>query len=245
MSAKSMDLTNRSILIVDDHPLLREGLHRTLADAGVSTIREATDGMEALHILETFRPDIILMDLYMPGMSGIEATAQIIKQYPTAKIIILSVCEDDTAIADALMAGAQGFLNKSMRSHEIIHSLSQLLAGKVPLAKPISQAVLGRLTDTAATQVFEPTVRYSGPAQTISLTMREIEVLSAMAEGLSNREISQNFYISENTVKNHVRNILGKLDVNSRTRAIAKAVEEGLIRQKTPQPNQRALRQRR
>lgn len=237
-----MDLTDRSILIVDDHPLLREGLHRTLADAGVSTIREATDGIEALAILETFRPDIILMDLYMPEMSGVDATAQIIKKFPEAKIVILSVCEEDASVADALMAGAQGFLNKSMRSHEIIHSLSQLLSGKVPLAKPISQAVLSRLTETAAAQMVEAKSRCPGPAQTISLTMREGEILSALAEGLSNREISQNFYISENTVKNHVRNILGKLDVNSRTRAIAKAVEEGLIRQKASLPNQRALR---
>lgn len=244
MQMKQTDLLACSILIVDDHPLLREGLRRTLTDAGVKNLREATDGFQALSIVETFRPDIILMDLYMPGMSGIEATGLMLEKVPAARIVILTVCEDDASVADALMAGAQGYLNKSMHSHEIINSLRQLIAGKIPLSKPMNMAILGRLTDTPAGKAVGKKLKQhqAAPVPGNPISAREKEVLSALAVGLSNREIAQKLYISENTVKNHVRNILEKMEVNSRTQAIAKALADGLIHQHPLALAQKGLR---
>ncbi|MDU4959612.1 MAG: response regulator transcription factor [Sporomusaceae bacterium] len=235
MAANPTQLTDSRILIVDDHPLLREGLHRTLSDAGVSAVREAADGSQALAMLEAFRPDIVLMDLYMPAMSGIEATVLIKAKLPSARIVILSVCEDDNAVADALQAGAQGYLHKNMHSHEIISALRQLLLDAIPLAKPMNKAVLERLTETGVRKALPP-----GDKADLLLTLRECEVLAEMAAGFSNREIARKLYISENTAKNHVRSILGKLEVTSRTQAIARAAAAGIIRLQ-PDREQRAV----
>ena len=128
-------LTDCKVLIVDDHSLFREGLYRILKDAGIQTIREACNGEEACIMAKKFLPDIILMDLYMPGLNGIETTQQILASTPQATVVILTVNEGDDTIAEALRAGAQGFLNKNMRSKEIINALNQLLLGKIPLAK--------------------------------------------------------------------------------------------------------------
>ena len=228
MIGKGKSLTDCKVLIVDDHSLFREGLYRILKDAGIQTIHEACNGEEACILAKKFLPDIILMDLYMPGLNGIETTQQILASPPQATVVILTVNEGDDTIAEALRAGAQGFLNKNMRSKEIINALNQLLLGKIPLAKSLNRNILNHLTTPASKKNY----RINGQEYSTrnpEITPREKEVLEAMARGMNNREIAAALYISENTVKNHVRNILDKMDVKSRTQAVAIWMTQGLI----------------
>jgi len=227
MKINTQSLSKYKYLIVDDHALFREGLHRILKDAGINDIAEASSGEEALIMTEHLKPDIILMDLYMKGINGIETTRRILSKFPTIGIIILTVDDDDKVIAEALRAGAQGFLNKNMYSKDIINSLVQLIMGKIPLAKPISRAMLNELTTT--TDFSEPYFKKTSPFNPQILSPREKEILSALALGKSNKEIARDLFISENTVKNHVRNILNKFEVNSRTQAVTKAMVLGLL----------------
>lgn len=227
MSKSPSFLESKSVLIVDDHALFREGLRRILSDAGITDINEAASGKEAVRLVESFKPDIILMDLYMPERSGMETAREIISKDPSATIVFLTVCEEDVTIAEALHAGARGYLVKSMHSQEIIDSLRLLLFGEIPLPKPITHSILKQLTENvqrSATRVFNRVL-----TEKPDLSPREKEVLIEIALGKSNKEIAQSLYISENTAKNHVSSILQKLEVNSRTRAVAKAVAYDLI----------------
>ncbi|HOB29360.1 MAG: response regulator transcription factor [Dethiobacteria bacterium] len=221
-------LESKSVLIVDDHALFREGLRRILSDAGIKNIAEAANGKEALTLIESFKPDIILMDFYMPDYNGVEVTREIVSKDPSTLIVFLTVCEEDTAIADALHAGAHGYLVKSMRSHEIINSLRLLLLGEIPLPKPITHSILKKLTDKP-NKSFSKTYNHAFIEKPV-ISPREKEVLMEIALGKSNKEIAQSLFISENTVKNHVGNILQKLEVNSRAHAVAKALAYDLIK---------------
>lgn len=228
MIVKGKSLKECKVLIVDDHSLFREGLHRILKDAGIATIHEASSGEEACTLAKKILPDIILMDLYMPGRNGIETTQQILASIPQATVVILTVNEGDDTIAEALRAGAQGFLNKNMRSKEIIYALNQLLLGKIPLAKSLNRHILNHLTTPSAKNHY--TINgLEKPIKNQEITPREREVLAAMAKGMNNREIAEQLYISENTVKNHVRNILDKMNVKSRTQAVARGIAHGWI----------------
>ncbi len=220
-------LETKSVLIVDDHALFREGLRRILSDAGITNIAEAADGREAAVLVESFKPDIILMDLYMPERNGIDTAREILSKNPHAIIVFLTVCEDDITIAEALHAGARGYLVKSMHSHEIINSLRLLLFGEIPLPKPITHSILRQLTENVHKSLSRA---YNHDLnEKPLLSPRETEVMMEVALGKSNKEIAQSLFISENTVKNHVYNILQKLGVSSRTHAVAKALACDLI----------------
>lgn len=222
------ELSTLNFLIVDDHNLFREGLRRILEDYNITNISEASSGEEVLMAPLIPKPDIILMDLYMKGLSGIETTRRLLEKYPAITIVILTVSDDDEIIAEALRAGAQGFLNKSMHSKEIIEALRQLLSGKIPLAKPISRALLSKLTAPGgSTEVFNQAGTSNN--KILNLSTREKEILCNLGLGKSNKEIGQQLFISESTVKNHVRNIFKKLDVNNRTQAITTAIDLGLV----------------
>lgn len=217
-----------NFLIVDDHNLFREGLKRILQDYNIKNITEASSGEEALAMRLDPKPDIILMDLYMKELSGIETARHFLERYPTVTIVILTVSDDDEIIAEALRTGAQGFLNKNMHSQEIMEALVQLLSGKIPLSKPISRALLHNLTMPGQTPD-----RYSqanAPRSKLqALSQREKEILHHIGLGKSNREIGEQLYISESTVKNHMRNIFKKLEVSNRTQAITTAMDLGLV----------------
>lgn len=226
MNENSDFLKTRRVLIADDHALFREGLSRILSGAGISEIAEASNGREAVALVETFKPDIILMDFYMPDCSGIDATRKIMSKDPQAVIVFLTVCEEDSSITEALLAGAHGYLVKSMHSAQILSSLRLLQYGEIPLPKPITRSMMRQLITEKKTAIPAglPFVPEEPP-----ISPREREVLMEIALGKSNKEIAQNLFISENTVKNHVGNILQKLDVNSRAHAVAKALALGLI----------------
>jgi two-component system response regulator DegU len=220
-------LSKLNFLLVDDHSLFREGLRRILEDYNITNIMEASSGEEVLSKPLSPKPDVVLMDFYMKELNGIETTRRLLEMYPGLTIVLLTVSDDDNTIAEALRAGAQGFLNKNMHSKEIIQSLIQLLAGKIPLSKPISRALLSNLTAPAKNK--ESYKEEENKSISIKLSPREEEILFLLGLGRSNREIGQQLFISESTVKNHVRNIFKKLDVTNRTQAITTAVKLGLI----------------
>lgn len=199
------------ILSVDDHPLLREGIGMMIRSQPDMVLDgEASTGTQALEMYRELRPDIVLMDLRLPDMTGIEAVSAIRTEFPDARILILTTFEGDAEVGRALKAGASNYLLKTMPPHEILQSIRQVHAGK----KRIPPAVATRLAEHLGDE---------------TLTNREIEVLRHVAEGNRNREIADRLFISEETVKLHVRHIMEKLGANDRTQAVSIAVRRGII----------------
>ncbi len=201
-----------TILSVDDHPLIREGLAALVAtEPGMEVIGEAADGEEAIERYRELRPDIVLMDLVMPTMDGLDATKAILAEFPDAKIIMLTTYDGDEDIFRALAAGAKGYLLKSMMRKEVQNVIRTVRDG----GRGIPAAVASRLAE------YTPR---------ISLTPREVEILKLIAKGFSNPEVGRILGRSEGTVKVHVKNILQKLDATDRTEAVMIAQQRGFIR---------------
>lgn len=224
MNSEIEQLSKLNFLIVDDHSLFREGLRRILEDYNINNIKEASSGEEVLMTQLYPKPDVILMDYYMKKLNGIETTRSLLEMYPGLTIALLTVSDDDETIAEALRAGAHGFLNKNMHSKEIIQALVQLRAGKIPLSKPINRNLINNLTaPELGFGNYKKKDKVKG--NSLKLSPREKEILFHIGLGKSNMEIGKQLFISESTVKNHVRNIFRKLDVNNRTQAITKAID--------------------
>jgi two-component system, NarL family, response regulator LiaR len=203
------------VLIVDDHSVVRQGLRMFLgSDPELEVVGEARDGAEALKFAAQFHPDVVLMDLLMPGMDGISATAAIRKRFPETEVVALTSVLEDASIVDAVRAGAIGYLLKDTEAHELRRAIKAAAAGQVQLS-PLVAARLLREVSTPE--------KSSQP-----LTEREIDVLRLLARGKSNKEISQELTIGEQTVKTHVSHILDKLGVPSRTQAALYAIRAGL-----------------
>ena len=208
------------VLLVDDHPVVRRGLRAVLADLPeIEPVGEAADGAEALRLLDLAvaagtPPDIVLMDLQMgPGMHGVEATRRIAARPDAPAVLILTTYSTDADILAAVEAGAAGYLLKDAPPEELAAAVRAAARGETVLAPPVAARLLGR-------------VRGPRPA----LSRREAEILELVAGGLGNRQISRRLFISEATVKTHLVHIFGKLGVDSRTAAVAAAVQAGLIR---------------
>ena len=200
------------VLAVDDHPLIRAGLVSFLAtEPGVDVVAEAGNGEEALEKYRELRPDIVLMDLSMPVMDGLAATRAILDEFPEARVIVLTTYGGDEDIHRALDAGAMGYLVKDMVADEVLHILRTVHAGRRGIPQPI------------AAKLAEHTPR-------IPLTPRETEVLSLVANGLSNAEVARCIGRTEGTIKVHLKNILQKLGANDRTEAVTTALRRGFIR---------------
>ncbi len=203
------------ILIADDHAVVRQGLRMFLGlDPDLEVIGEAVDGKQALQMARQIQPDVVLMDLLMPGMNGIEATAAIRAEMPDVEVIALTSVLEDNAVIGAVRAGAIGYLLKDTESEELIRAIKAAAAGQVQLS-PKAAARLMREVRT--------------PDNPETLTERETEVLRLLAQGMSNKEIAYTLTIGEKTVKTHVSNILGKLHVTSRTQAALYAARIGLV----------------
>lgn len=212
------------VLICDDHALFRRGLSMVLeTEDEIEVIGEAEDGEEAIRKAEELLPDVVLMDIRMPGINGIEATKAITEALPATKVLMLTVSDDEDDLFAAVKAGAAGYLLKEVSIEEIAGAITASVCGQ-SLISPTMAAKL--LTEFAglAKRVDEGT---SVPAP--RLTERELEVLRLVAQGMSNREIAAVLFIAENTVKNHVRNILEKLHLHSRMEAVVYAVREKLL----------------
>lgn len=200
------------ILIVDDHFILRMGLVASLkADPELTVVGEAETGAQGVQLFRQKLPDLVLMDLRLPDMSGVETTAAICKEFPKAKILILSSHDLEEDIFRAFQAGALGYVLKDVRIEDLAKAIKSVAAGQKHMSPEIARALAGH-------------------AKGSDLTSRELEVLQMMVKGLSNREIGSALGFSENTAKFHVKNILGKLQVSDRTEAATAALQRGIIR---------------
>ena len=206
------------VLVADDHAIVRKGIRALLAtEADIEVVGEAADGKEAVEKAERLHPDVILMDLVMPGMDGIEATRRITTRQPEIRILVLTSFAEDEKVFPALKAGALGYLLKDAGPEELVQAIRQVYCGESSLHPAIARKVLQELS--------RPPER---PLTPEPLTERELEVLRLIAKGKSNREIAEELVISEATVRTHVSNILGKLQLASRTQAALYALREGI-----------------
>lgn len=212
------------VLIADDHALFRRGLIMVLeSEEGMEVVAEAVDGEEAVAKAEELAPDVVLMDVRMPKMSGIEAARAISEVDPAAKILMLTVSDDEDDLYDAIKSGANGYLLKEISIEEVADAVRAVVAGQSLISPSMASKLLTEFTSLAK----RADERHTVPSP--RLTDRELEVLKLVAQGMSNRQIAGELYISENTVKNHVRNILEKLHLHSRMEAVVYAVREKLL----------------
>ncbi|MEZ5176550.1 MAG: response regulator transcription factor [Acidimicrobiia bacterium] len=212
----------KRLLVVDDVPLFRAGLTSALRGAGYDVVGEAADGESAVAIAETEQPDIVLLDVLMPGISGIDAIDKIHAVAPEAALVVLTGSESDEDLITAIKLGARGYIVKNMPFEQLIVSIDSVAAGGAAL----SPVMAGKLFDITRQLVLHQDLV---GARKPTLTAREIEVLEMVADGKTSRQIGDLLFISENTVKNHIRNILDKLGLHSRNEAVLYAVRENLI----------------
>lgn len=215
------------VMLVDDQKLIRQGIRMLLStEADIEVAGEASEGHEALALIERIHPQVILMDVRMPGMDGVAATREISAMHPEIGIIILTTFDDEAYIFEGLRAGARGYLLKDISSEEMAAAVRVVAQGGALIQPSITRKVLSEFARLSGLPAHpEP----SATALPEPLTEREIEVLHCIAQGLSNREIADRLVITEGTVKNHVSNLIGKLSVRDRTQALLKAKELGLI----------------
>lgn len=217
------------VLIVDDHAVVRQGLrtflglHRDAAWLPIEVVGEATNGIEAVDLTRQLQPDIVLLDMVMPEMDGVEATSKIIQSSPQTKVIILTSFGEQEMVIPAVRAGAQGYLLKDIAPDDLVQAVRHVYSGQVQLhpkvAKSLMTAIAGDESSIAS--------RSQAPGVD-DLTERELEVLTLIAEGLSNRKIAEKLVISEKTVKSHVSSILSKLQLEDRTQAAIYALKHDL-----------------
>jgi DNA-binding NarL/FixJ family response regulator len=212
------------VVIVDDHALFRRGLDLVLSEEpDIKVVGEAADGIEAVHRAEEMAPDVVVMDVRMPKSTGIEAARRIRERLPDTKVIMLTVSDSEEDLYAAVKAGASGYLLKEISIEELADAVRAVARGHSLISPSMASKLLTEFN--ALVQQAEERHRSLLP----NLTDRELDVLKLVAKGLSNREISEELYISENTVKNHVRNILEKLHLHSRMEAVVYAMREKLL----------------
>jgi DNA-binding NarL/FixJ family response regulator len=209
------------VILADDHAVVRKGIREFLeAEPDIDIVGEAADGPTTLELVSRHQPDVAVLDIQMPGMTGIEVTRQIKARHPEVRVLILTAYDDDPYIFALLQAGASGYILKTADSLELIHAVRAVHRGESALDPAVAQKVIQQLTSgrpLGAQATIEP------------LTEREIEVLHLVAKGLTNRAIGHALNISDRTVQGHLANIYGKLDVNSRTEAVTVALKQGWI----------------
>jgi DNA-binding NarL/FixJ family response regulator len=214
------------VLIADDQALVRTGFRMILdAEADIEVTGEAADGLEAIAAAKSARPDVILMDVRMPNMNGIEATRQLVDKddVEPIRILILTTFDLDEYVYDALRAGASGFLLKDAPPEELVHAVRVVERGDALIAPSITKRLIEEISQRPAQQ--------GAPPETLeTLTQRELEVLQLMARGLSNHEIAQELFVSDTTVKTHVGRVLMKLGLRDRVQAVVLAYESGVVR---------------
>lgn len=219
------------IALIDDHKLFREGVKRILSfEQAFDVVAEADDGRDAKEIVEKYRPDIILMDINMPQINGIEATKQLLEDNPDLKVIILSIHDDENYVTHALQSGAQGYLLKEMDTDSLMEAIKVVYDGGSYLHPKVTHNLVQeyrRLVKNSQTENSVAEIEYRKPLHL--LTKRECQVLQLLSEGQSNRKIAETLVISEKTVKNHVSNILQKMNVNDRTQAVVTAIRNGWV----------------
>ncbi len=212
------------VLIADDQALFRRGLYVVLGtEENIEVVAEAENGEEAIAKAQELAPDVVLMDVRMPRVNGIDAARQISMDVPSTKILMLTVSDEEDDLYEAIKAGANGYLLKEISVEEVAEAIRAVVQGQSLISPSMASKLLNEFNMLA--KKAEERQQFPAPA----LTGRELEVLKLVAKGMSNREIADELYISENTVKNHVRNILEKLHLHSRMEAVIYAVRERLL----------------
>lgn len=207
-------MTRHRILLVDDHQLLREALRRNLEAGDFEVVAEASDGPSSVALAIELRPDLVLMDISMPGGDGITATRSIMRADGRQRVLVLSMHTDARTIREAINAGAVGYIDKSSSIDQVVDLMNQILGGDVSLSPKVAEAMLVVVDETPDHD----------------LTERELEVLRVVATGCSTPEVAQRLFISQKTVKNHLAAIYAKLDARDRTEAVVKAIRMGVVR---------------
>ncbi|MBA2344750.1 MAG: response regulator transcription factor [Rubrobacter sp.] len=208
------------VLIADDHPLFREGMRGRLERvADIAVVGEAARGDEAVELAHKLEPDVILMDIKMPGLNGIEATREILQASPQIGVLVLTMFEDDDSVFAAMRAGARGYLLKDSGGEGVVHAIRAVASREAVFGPGVAERIMG----------FFSAPRSAAPQRAFpELTQREEEVLSLVAQGKSNREIARQLFVSLKTVRNHVSNILLKLQVADRAQAVIRARDAGI-----------------
>lgn len=207
------------VLVADDHSLFRDGIISLLEAAGFDVVGQAGDGQAAVEAALRLRPDLVLLDITMPQLSGLEALRLIKRELPETQVVMLTVSDDDADLFEAIESGALGYLLKNLSADQFFEMLDGLQRGEAAMTRQTTTRLMKGLADLSPQR-----------AELVqSLTQREIELLRLVAEGMSNKAIAQTLSISENTVKYHMRNILQKLGVQNRTEAVTQAIRAGLL----------------
>lgn len=207
------------LMLADDHRMLREGLSRSMSEHGFDVVGAAKDGAEAVNMAQVLTPDVILMDVSMPEMDGVEACRQVRAAVPGTKVVMLTMHADQEVLANAIRAGACGYLVKDCSTEEIAGAVRAVFSGEVALSPQLAASMLDEVRKLAPVPAREDRV----------VTKREEEVLQLIADGCSTSEIADQMYISQKTVKNHLASIYQKLDARDRTQAILRAVRMGIV----------------
>jgi len=208
------------LMLVDDHKMLRQGLRRSLEEEGFSIVAEAADGTEAVRLAPAIKPDVVLMDVSMPDMDGIEATKRILAVDPDRRIVMLTMHGDASVIEQAIKAGAVGYLTKDCSIDEVVEAIRMAANGETALSPQLAQTMLKEVRKIHGTEKEEERV----------ISKREEEVLQLIADGCSTPEVAAKLYISQKTVKNHLASIYEKLNARDRTQAVLTAVRLGIVR---------------
>ena len=208
------------VVLIDDHTLLRHGLRQTLEGEGFEVVGEASNGRSGAQLALELRPDVVVMDLDMPQMNGIQATRTIMEADPGARILMLTISSDDDDVLDALAAGASGYLLKTARPEDIVRAIEATYAGDSTISPRVATRLVERLRDGAVRPARAPAT---------PLTPRELEILRLIVEGRENSEIAEILVISRSTAKNHVAHVLDKLGMQNRVQAAVYAVRAGLV----------------
>ncbi|WDT73903.1 MAG: response regulator transcription factor [Candidatus Manganitrophus sp.] len=217
-------MTKIRILIADDHRVVREGLVAILKSrSDMDVVGEAINGFEVIEKTKALKPDVILMDISMPQMNGVEATRAVRKISPEIGIVVLTMHDDDATIFELVRTGVHGYLLKDADASEIVKAIQSIYKGESIIHPSIARKILGEFSQLETEQVKK------APRQMYNLSGREIDVLRRVAKGKTNKEIASELHLSEKTIKNHVRNIFHKMGVYDRTEAAMKGVQEGII----------------
>ena len=210
------------VVIVDDHDLFRTGLRNLLEEQGVDILGEASTGSEAVRSVRELAPDVVVMDLNMPGMTGVEATRQITGFAPLTRVLVLTISDQDSDVLDAILAGACGYMLKDSSIQELMAGIRAAAVGESLISPTIASKVLQRVRSTSSVPAIAEIIR-------AELSDREIEVLKLIANGKDNAQIAGELHISPKTVKNHISNILMKLQIDNRIQAAVYAVKSGIV----------------
>lgn len=201
------------ILIVDDHPLIRRGLGAVIGETDdMAIVGEATDGLQAIRRARDLSPDVVLMDIFMPTMNGVESTAIMVRNHPWIKVVMLTISDKEEDLYSAIKAGASGYLLKNVRPSDLVESIRQVVQGGAIVTPSLAPRLLDDLLENRGDM---------NQVQTTVLTQRERDVLELVSAGLSNREIAAKLFVSENTIKTHLRNVMDKYHFKNRAEAAA------------------------